>query len=107
MAVQIKDPAKPGYMSTEFWAMIAVGLKTFGGKVGLSPEQVDETVSSFSGLLDGLGDNPITLIVFGVVVIVYTLVRGYLKKTEIIANARIAIEHDKLQGGKDEISKRV
>ena len=52
MAVQIKDPAKPGYMSTEFWGMAIYGLYTFGSKVGLSSEQVDQTVSSFSGLID-------------------------------------------------------
>jgi len=90
-SVQVKDPAKPGYMSTEFWAMVAVGLKTFGGKVGLSPEQVDKTVSSFSGLLDGLGDNPVQSVVFGIVVVVYILVRGWLKKTEILSNAQMAI----------------
>jgi len=91
MPVKVKDPAKPGYMSTEFWAMIAIGIKTFGGKVGLSPEQVDETVSSFSGLLDGLGDNPVQSVVFGTVVVVYILVRGWLKKTEILSNAQMVI----------------
>ena len=91
MPVQVKDPGKSGYKSTEFWAMIAVGLKTFGGKFGLSSEQVDETVSSFSGLLDGLGDNPLQSLIFGAVVIAYILVRGWLKKTEIVANARMAI----------------
>ena len=90
-SVQVKDPGKPGYMSTEFWAMIAVGLKTFGGKFGLSSEQVNETVSSFSGILDGLGDNPLQSVIFGVAVVAYILIRGWLKKTQIIANARIAI----------------
>jgi len=103
MAVQIKDPAKPGYMSTEFWGMVLFGLHTFGSKAGLSSEQIDQTVSSFSGLIDGLGDNPTQSFMLGLVVIVYTLIRGYLKKTEIVANARMAIEHAKLKGGKDEI----
>ena len=91
MAVQIKDPAKPGYMSTEFWGMAIYGLYTFGSKVGLSSEQVDQTVSSFSGLIDGLGDNPIQSVMLGLVVIAYTLIRGWLKKTQILANAKIAI----------------
>lgn len=94
MAVVKKDPSKPGYMSTEFWAMALYGLHSFGGTIGLSPDQVDETVSSFSGILDKLGDNP-SNIIFGVVIIVYTLVRGWLKKTEIVANARIAITSNK------------
>jgi len=103
MAVQKKDPAKPGYMSTEFWGMVLFVLHTLGSKAGLSSEQVDQTVSSFSGLIDGLGDNPTQSVMLGVVVIAYTLIRGWVKKTQIIANARIAIEHAKLKGGKDEI----
>ena len=94
MAVVKKDPSKPGYMSTEFWAMALYGLQSFGNTVGLSSEQIDETVSSFSGIFDKLGDNPSNLL-FGVVIIVYTLVRGWLKKTEIVANARIAITSEK------------
>ena len=48
--VKVKDPAKPGYMSTEFWAMAIYGLKSTGilSALGLSSGTVDSTVSSFS-----------------------------------------------------------
>lgn len=90
MSVVKKDPAKPGYMSTEFWAMVLYGLSS---KVGLSPEKTDEVVSSFSGFFDqlGLGDNPL----LGVVIIVYILARGYIKKTEINAQANLEIRRPK------------
>jgi len=91
MAVLKKDPGKPGYMSTEFWGMVLFGLHTLGSKAGLSSEQVDQTVSSFSDLIDGLGDNPTQSIMLGLVVIAYTAIRGWLKKTQIVANAKIAM----------------
>lgn len=95
MAVKTKSPAKPGYMSTEFWAMVLIGIKTIGSHVGLSPEQVDQTVSSFPDLIGKLGDDPTSSIVLGAVVIVYTIIRGYLKKTKIIADARIEMSQTK------------
>ena len=90
MSVVKKDPAKPGYMSTEFWAMVLYGISS---KVGLSPEQTDETVSSFSNIFDqlGLGDSPI----LGVVIIIYIIARAYIKKTEINAQANIEIRKPK------------
>lgn len=90
MPVTKKDPAKPGYMSTEFWAMVLYGVSS---KVGLSPENTNETVSSFLGFFEqlGLGDSPL----LGVVIIAYILVRGYIKKTEINARANIEIRKKK------------
>lgn len=95
MSVQKKDPAKPGYMSTEFWAMVVYGLHTFGSKLGLSSTDVNDAVSSFSDFFDNLGDNPLETIILGVVIVVYTAIRGYIKKTEILANAQLAITKEK------------
>lgn len=91
MPVKVKNPSKPGYMSTEFWGMAIYGLYTLGDKVGLSSEEVDQTASSFSDLIDELGDNPTQSVMLGIIIVVYTLIRGYLKKNQIIANAKLEI----------------
>jgi hypothetical protein len=96
--VIVKDPAKPGYMSTEFWAMVIYGLKTLGITTGLSPETASSTVSSFSDIIGKMGDDPKSNIMLGVVIVVYTLIRGYLKRAKINAEAQLEITEMKLGG---------
>jgi hypothetical protein len=91
-----KDPAKPGYMSTELWAMVSYGLYTFGSKVGLSPEKTEDLVSSFSQIIqEYLGDNPIVSIIFGVIILYYTKSRTRIKTAEIYANAKMEMVKSK------------
>ena len=91
MAVVTKDPAKPGYMSTEFQAMVVYGLYTFAGKFGVSPKKIDDMVSSFPQLIqEYLGDNPISSIVLGAIILYYTKSRAKIKTAEIQANVKIA-----------------
>ena len=87
-----KDPAKPGYMSTELWAMVSYGLYTFGSKIGLSPEKTEDLVSSFPQIIEEyLGDNLIASIIFGAVILYYTRSRTKIKTAEIYANAKTVV----------------
>ena len=86
MGVKTKNPAKPGYMSTEFMAMVGYGAYTLLGRVGVSPEEIDEMVSSFPQIIEKyLGDNPISSIVLGVIILYYTKSRTKIKKAVLFS----------------------
>jgi len=90
--VQPKDPAKPGYMSTEFWATVGVIGFALLEKFGFSKEQVmesaDNWVQSLANLIQG-GSGSIALIVIGFLVWGYQKRRAEIKRTKIIAATKM------------------
>jgi hypothetical protein len=77
---------------TELKAVVAYGLYTLLPKFGASSDSVDETVSSFSDLLKGLsGDDPISSVVLGAVIIIYTWCRTKRKNIKTMMETKIKI----------------
>ena len=90
MAVEPKKPDKPGYMSTEFYAVIGMIGYSLLDRLGVQPDQIPELaenwVQSLANLISGNGN--VKFVVIGFLVWAYGQWRTSIKRTKIIAETK-------------------
>lgn len=99
--VKSKEPGKPGYMTTEFWATVGVIAWAILQRSGINPEQAQKLAENW---IDSLvtyistGQGNIGLIVVGFLIWGYQKRRAEIKKAQLMKDAeveKVAVQYER------------